>query len=335
LDISLSTTAFNDAARCLKRYEYRWVDNIVPKPRDVRPALRRGVWIHRCLQLLDQGEVWQTELARMGDWAMEHDVPEEDTLALMREVYELVQDYQAYWAGHEESPGPWTTDSTEVPVEWCPRPGTRLTSTIDSLKRDRTGRLWIWERKTTQDIPDSDWRTVDPQTMLQYIEARAQGHDVAGIVFDYISTRPGPKLRVTKGGSLYSGDENRSTRARHWATTEQELRAKGAAESYINEMRSRIVSDAEWFQRYFTFRPDDNARLTLHDVASVLRQIQFAREKSYYPRAINILDCRLFCPYAKLCMHEYQTGRKSEVYREEYMTPSTDDIFAMGRTDYQ
>src|SRR5262245_55236878 len=244
MDISLSTTAFNDAARCLKRYEYRWVDKLVPKPRDVRPALRRGVWIHRCLQLADQGEVWQLELQTMLHWAIEHGVPEAEAVDLAHECNELVLDYQAYWQGHEESPGPWTTEATEAPVCWEPKPGIRLTSTIDSLKRDKNGRLWIWERKTTQDIPDSDWRTVDPQAMLQYIEARAQGHDVAGIVFDYISTRPGARLRVTKNGGLYSGDEHRSTRMRYWAPVEDELRRKGAAESYINEMRSRVVSEA-------------------------------------------------------------------------------------------
>ena len=335
MDLKLSTTAFSDAARCLKRYEYRWVDQLVPKPRDVRPALRRGVWIHRCLQLADKGEVWQTELQAMMNWALEHDVPEAETLELARECYELVVDYLAYWQGHEESPGPWITEATELPVQWQPNGRLVLTSTLDCLKRDKTGRLWIWERKTTQDIPDSDWRTVDPQTMLQYIEARACGYDVAGIVFDYISTRPGARLRVTKNGSLYSGDENRSTRMRYWAPVEQELRAKHAGEEYIHEMRSRVVSEGQWFQRYYTFRPDDNARLTLTDVAETVKQIKAAETKGYYARAINLLDCRLFCPYSKLCMHEYQMGRKSDVYREEFMTPSTDDLFAMGRSDYQ
>lgn len=335
MDVSLSTTAFNDAARCLKRYEYRWVDNLVPKPRDVRPALRRGVWIHRCLQLLDEGEIWQNELARMGSWATSNGVSEDDVLEQMREVYELVQDYTAYWKGHEEAPGPWRTEATEVKVDWEPQPGVRLTSTIDCLKRDAHGKLWIWERKTTQEIPDSDWRTVDPQTMLQFIEARARGLEIAGIVFDYIVTRPGPTLRVTKAGSLYKGDEERQTRSRHWARTEQELREKHADEDYITEMRSRIVSDGAWFQRYPTFRPDDNAVQTLHDVAETLRHIAQARQKGYYPRSINLLDCRLFCPYGKLCMREYQLGHQSGAYREEYMTASTDDVFAMGRSDFQ
>ena len=334
MDIALSTTGFADAARCLKRYEYRWVEGLVLKPRDVRPAMRRGIWIHRALQLADQGEIWQLELQRMAQWAVEHDVPAEESQALFDECFELVSDYLAYWQGHEESPGPWTTEGTEVSVSWEPRPGTVLTSTIDCLKRDKQGRLWIWERKTTSEIPDSDWRCVDPQTMLQYIEARNSGLDVSGIVFDYILTRPAPKLRVTKLGGLYSGDEKRSTRMRQWSPVEQELRKKGAAESYINQVRSQVVSDGEWFQRYYTLRPDDNARITLHDVATILKHLQHARDKQYYARSINLLDCRMFCPYGKLCFREYQLGRTSMALREEYTTERTDDLYSEGRSDW-
>src|SRR5262245_6984398 len=123
MEISLGTTAFNDAARCLKRYEYRWVDNLVPKPRDVRPALRRGVWLHRLLQLLDEGRVWELELQRMVDWALDQQVDPEDVETMRVEVLDLVHDYQNYWRGHDDSPGPWTTEGTEVPVQWQPKPG--------------------------------------------------------------------------------------------------------------------------------------------------------------------------------------------------------------------
>lgn len=336
VDISLGTTAFNDAARCLKRYEYRWVDLLVPKPKDVRPALRKGVWIHRALQLHDEGQPWLEELDRMYRWAIEQGVEAESVAQDYADIKALIEDYIAYWRGNEEAPGPYHTEATELALAWHPRnDGIELTSTLDCIKRDKQGRLWIWERKSTQDIPDSDWRGVDPQTMLQYIIARANGYEVAGVVFDYILTSVGAQLRVTKAGALYKGDEERHTRMRYWAPVEAELRYKGATEEYIADMRGRVVNEGRWFQRYFAFRPDDNAMLTLRDVAAALRQIKDAREKNYYPRAMNLLDCRLFCPYSKLCFHEYQIGRKSDVYREEYTTPSTDDLYAMGRSDYR
>lgn len=332
MEISLSTTGFNDAARCLKRYEYRWVDRLVLKPKDVRPAMRRGTWIHRCLQLVDEGQDWRGELANMAGWAIDNYVEPEQVRELVVEVGDLVADYIAYWAGHEEPPGPYETVETEYTVKWCPKPGIELTSKIDCIKRDRNGRLWIWERKTTSQIPDSDWRGVDPQTMLQYIEARANGLDVAGIMFDYVVTEPGAKLRVTQKGQLYKGDEDRATRLRQWIPVEDELRQRGASEEYIAEMRVRTVSEGQFFQRYPVFRPDENARQTLADVAAVLRSINDAQAKAHYPRSIAVTDCRLFCSYGKLCMHEYALGRKSEVYREEYTTAATDEVYSEGRS---
>lgn len=332
--LSLSTSAFNDAARCLKKYEYRWVEGLVPLPRDVRPVMRRGIWIHRCLQLADRNEDWLTELNVMSDWALRHDVEQEQVETLQRETHDLVTDYLAYWLGRDDPLGPWEMVGSEEHIRWQATPKLALTSSVDVLKRDKHGRVWIWERKTTQEIPDSDWRTVDPQTMLQYIECRKTGVEVAGIIFDYIGTRPGASLRVKNDGHLYAGDESKSTRARHFKATEAEMRAKGADEDYIEFIRQRVVSDGDWFQRYPTMRPDENAEVTLKDVAGVVRGILESDHRGHYPRSINLLDCRLFCPYGKLCMREYQLGRKSPALREEYTVVQTDDLYGAGRGDW-
>jgi hypothetical protein len=290
------------------------------------------VWIHRCLQLADLDQDWTGELQTMQQWAIEQGVASDDALDMGREVNDLVEDYLAYWQGHAEAPGPWTTENTEVPVEWSPRAGIVLSATIDVLKRDRDGNLWIWERKSTQDIPDSDWRTVDPQTMLQYVLARQMGLPISGIVFDYICTRPGRVPRVKNDGHLYQSDENMTTRARQFAEAERHMRQARVPESYINAQRSRLVADGQWFQRFVTLRPDENGLLTMRDVAQTLRHIHAAEDGQYFPRSVNLLDCRLFCPYGKLCMAEYQLGRPSAARRDEYMVLQSDDNWQMGRT---
>src|SRR5215831_16071692 len=126
--LSLGTTGFNDAARCMKRYEYRWELGLVPPPRDVRPTLRRGVWLHRMLQLHDLGEPWQTELGSMGQWAVDQGVDPEKIEQAMTEVEHLVEDYIAFWSTREEAPGPWETVETEYKVCWSPRPELDLTA---------------------------------------------------------------------------------------------------------------------------------------------------------------------------------------------------------------
>jgi PD-(D/E)XK nuclease superfamily len=331
LEISLSTSAFNDAARCLKRYEYRWVEGLVPPPKDVRPVLRRGVWVHRALELIDQGLPWTEELDRLEQWALYHEVDANQVMAMRQEVDELVQDYVRFWDSHDDELGPWKTTDTEVHLTWEPRAGITLSATIDKLATDKRGRTWIWERKTTQDIPDSDWRTVDPQTMLQYMIARENGIPVSGVLFDYVLTRPSPSLRVKKNGELYAGDDEKAVRVRHIPV--EEMYAKGASAEYVAYVLTRCAADAQWFQRYPTFRPDDNVSLTIKDVVEMIRRIWEAETRGYYARSINLLDCRLFCPYGRLCMREYQLGRPSPALREEYTIKDSPEVYAMGRSE--
>src|SRR5258708_23715953 len=167
--LELSTTAYNDAALCMQRYDYRWNQHLVLRPSEVRSTMRRGTWIHRCLELIDLGQPWQPELSRMADWAIEHEVPEEKIALLTYEVQSIVTDYVSWWSGHEEDPGPYTTIDTEAPLNWAPTPTRKIKATLDRIVKDRKGRVWIWERKSTGEIPDQTWRAVDPQTLFQYV----------------------------------------------------------------------------------------------------------------------------------------------------------------------
>lgn len=354
--ISLSTSAYSAASRCLKRYEYRHVLGLIPRPQDVRPRIRRGTWIHRCLELHDLGLPWMDELVRMADWAIEHDV-DPDTVARTRtETYDLVSDYIAFWAGKRgPEAGPFETVSTETQLEYTPVPRKRITGTLDRIVRDGRGRLWIWERKSTEDMPDSDWRNVDPQTLIQLAAARlGHGLAVAGIIFDYIRTDPGPAVRVYKpvktgkdagrGGRIYDDVTNKAVTPRAFEAAVPDIKAYwqgGTVESrvedmqaYIQAMRVRMVQPEQWFQRYLVLRPDESMLETLQDVAVAFGNIQRARKSGHYARSIAITDCRLFCPYMKLCFREYQLGRPSEALRQELFVIDTPELRAEGRSEY-
>jgi hypothetical protein len=72
---------------------------------------------------------------------------------------------------------------------------------------------------------------------------------------------------------------------------------------------------------------------TMRDVAMTVRRIRDARTKNHYARSVNILTCRLFCPYGKLCMHEYRLGRPSLALREELFTVETPELRSEGRSN--
>ena len=337
-DISLSSSAFRDAANCLKRYEYRWLDNLVPIPRDQKPALRRGIWLHRTLELIDRGEAWDKELDRMYAWAAQQpgmDIAKLDALAA--EVSDITRQYLAFWNERWQE-NQWFLEDTEVPVELEPTPGVRLTATIDVLKRDQQGRLWIWERKTLAEIPDSDWRCVDPQTMLQMVLLRSR-QPVQGVVFDYVCTKTPPTLRVKNDGRLWKGDDEKQTTALRLAEALVTIKANWkpgvdweSPEHYVRWLYGRVVNDAAWFQRYPTLRDNDHLVENMRDVADVSRNILAAHRRGHFPRAWDPLTCPLFCPYMRLCANEYQTGHRNEMMRREYFTEATQDMWDQGRS---
>lgn len=343
--IVLSTTAFNDAAFCLKKYEYRHVDKLIPRPRDVSPKMRRGTWIHRALQLHDLGLPWIEELERMYEWARNHDVPE--PTELFDNCRWLVEDYIAFWQGHDKKEGgPFTTLATEEKVEFTPVPGRTITATIDRIVKDARGRVWIWERKTTEDIPDSDWRGVDPQTLIQLYAAVQNKWGTSGVIFDYVRTDPGPRIQVYKpnkqgrGGRVYDSVLGKAVTSRAFEAAIPEITTNwqpgsdyAYGEDYAQAMRMRLVQDEAWFIRYPVLRPDDMVLQTMKDIASAMRHISRARETNHYARSYHPLTCRLFCPYGKLCMHEYRLGRPSAAMREELFVIETPELRAEGRSE--
>ena len=337
-DLALSSSAFRDAAQCLKKYEYRWVDELVPLPKNQSEALRRGLWIHRCLECSDWGQDFEPELERMLEWAVAQQADEAKAYQLASEVSDLCQQYLRYWADNPDSMGPWTLAGTEVPVEYSPTPGVKLSATVDCLKRDNAGRLWIWERKCLADIPDSDWRGVDPQTMLQLVLQRTH-EPVMGVVFDYVWTKNPPVLRVKKDGRLYSGDDEKQTTMQRLAEALPEIRRNwsphldfGSADEYVQWLYGRVIADGLWFQRYPTLRPDAHLIENMQDVADTVRAILEARQRGHYRRAWHPFFCPRFCPYMRLCANEFQLGQRNEAMRTTLFTKATQDMWDQGRS---
>lgn len=349
-ELVLSTSAFNTAADCLKKYEYRHVEKLIPRPKDARPVMRRGTWIHRSLQLVDLGLPWESELARMAEWALSHEVDEAVVQTTYSECDAMVRDYLAFWMNREaKEGGPYETVATELPLRYMPVPGKGISATVDRIVKDPKGRLWLWERKTTAEIPDSDWRNVDPQTLIQYAAAR-MGEDpmkIVGIIFDYVCTDPGPAVQVYKanklgrGGRIYEGAVNKAVTSRAFDAAVPEIykewqdsaQTPGTAMEYVASMRTRMVNEAAWFQRYPVLRPDESVMETLKDVAVTMGNVQRAQASGHYTRSYNALTCRLFCPYGKLCMREYALGRPSAALREELFVIETPELRAEGRSE--
>lgn len=315
--LSLSTTGFADAAQCLKKYRYHFVEKLVQQPRYVSRAVRRGIWTHRCLQDYHCGRYWLRSLQALHQQALGWGLDPEEVQKIHDEVLLLVQGYSHFWGAED-----WEILADEK--EYRHTFGDiELRARLDMLARVPGYGLCVVEHKTTSDVPAPSWRAIDPQTALQVILLQANGITVDGILFNYIDTTP-TVPRVTGEGKFYK--TTATTTSAHFEQAVQDLRSlwgdgpEGTVsekyEQYFEENRKKLVLDEKYYQRYFVQRSTSMLRETLADVAGIVDNIRRAERREHYPRSLNVATCKRFCFYGELCATEYVKGGPSEALRE-------------------
>ncbi len=316
--LSLSSTAIADAAACLKRYQYHFVDRIVPKPAFISKPVRRGIWLHRGLQDLHTGTDWQKTLVALYGWAEKHGVPTDDCQEIYDEARLLLHGYEAYYGKSD-----WTPIATETQYAGV-FGDVELRATIDFLGKTRYGAATLVEYKSTGDIPPSSWRAVDPQTALQAVLLAMSGVQIDGTLFDYIKTTPSVP-RITNDGKFYANSG--VTTSAHFKEAMNKLVGQGVVgkeggelpadlNGYLNDQKSKLVDDSKFYQRFYTQRETPLLRETMADIGGVAASVQHAHKTGHYPRNLNVFTCR-FCPYNEVCVTEYVKGDVSRVLREE------------------
>jgi hypothetical protein len=329
--LQLGTTAFSHASKCLKAYYYSQVCKLVKKPADISPRMRKGIWLHKCLQEYHSGRDWEVALGELVTWVLDRHVPEEAVAKMEAEVRRLFEQYLAYWAPREV---PWKVLVSEKEY-YIDLPGdVRISATLDAVIEDHRGQ-WVVEHKSTSDIPDQQWRGADPQTAIQFFLADRSGEfpDLRGIIFNYLLTDDPAIPEVTKGNKKEPpriGAKVKSTTTASFEKAKnilvpamakwQKENAGGedyaAIAKHVDEKRAEIVMDGKWFQRYEVFRPTENVLETMRDVALTVKAVKEAMQTGRWRRSFHIITCRKFCTYSDLCMQEYLLGRESQALRE-------------------
>lgn len=309
----LSSTMYADASMCLKRFEYRWVDQLVRRPQHVGAALRRGIWLHKCLEEYHGGRDWLLALRDMMTWAAEHGVDSDKAFDIAREVEDIMRGYIDFWPSDY-----WQVLGSEVPIVLETGPDSGLRATIDKGVKWR-GEHWLAEHKSTGEIPPASWRSVDPQTALQYWLCHQVkpviGGEVflpVGIIFDYLLTEKPSVPRWKKDGELYANCVPTTK-----AAFERGVQQTQWTPRNVEADRQRLVNDSLFYRRFPVQRPEGNVQETMGDIIATLRDIRTAEQFGRYRRSFHVLTCRRFCPYSDICIHEYMLGQKSEVMRNE------------------
>jgi hypothetical protein len=317
----------------LRKYEYSQIDRLAPKPARLSRAVRRGIWLHKAIEVYHQGQQWPLALGKLYKWAVDHGVAEEVASDIRQEVDGIMQGYIHHWRLE-----PWKVILAEKPLIIQTKAGDTIRATIDMIIQDKMGANWIVEHKSTRQIPSSAWRAIDPQTALQAIVAAKAGFKIEGIIFNYLLTEL-PKIpRIKQNGEFYASNGMttnavfRDVVERQWPGYSMQPGSHGLkVREMVEAERGRIVNDGAFFQRYPVMRPVEQLKSTARDVQAVLGQIKEAQSVGYFPRSLNPMTCERFCSYQQLCSTEYATGKRAEYLRDTEYIVETDESQREGR----
>ena len=304
--LEVSVSKINKWRKCQKLYSYRYDEELRPKKKAV--PLRKGSWVHSCLEALDNKQDWLVTLKDLK--AKEYDKLFEEEKAELGDLpNQVLRMLRAYQQTYKEIDKEWETIVCEQQfMIRIPNTSVVLVGKIDKIARNtRTGKVWCFERKTMKkSIPTDNFRMTDIQTaiymwVLYQIapKLKLKRDDVAGVMFDYIRTKPPTIPRVLRNGEMSQAkiDTDR------W-TYLAALRKAGIDPKPYTGFLKRLDENV-FFVRIPMAKSEAILKITLRELISSANQIQMLKG-SEMVRSLSWTCDRPRCDYRDLCIAELQ-----------------------------
>lgn len=316
---TVSQSVIKDWRKCHMLYHYRYIQLL--KRRRPKIQLIRGQIIGQCIDALAAArskikghERWTDVLAR---YAKQYDQlfreEQEYYGDLIGDIEKIITRYQKlystdrflYTKGEDGLP-------YELHLELEIDKGIVFTGHIDKMPRDPQGRVWDMDHKTHKKIPDAEDRLADLQQVFYVWAAPLSGYPkLAGVIWDYIRTKPPAVPELLKSGEL-SKRKNIDTDYETYlnAILEHELDV-GDYKEILNELKPRGYMD--FFQRVQL--PSPPKSMVEQVVRDAVLSSQEIRQKGGTSKVRSMtFQCKQ-CEFFELCQAEFR-GLDSEFIRK-------------------
>lgn len=304
--------------RCPKQHEYKYRDRLVPKAKS-RP-LYLGSWVHAALEQYYVG----------GDWKIGHQqylddynkLFEEERIALEAKrgrrgeplpsiVTRIMKSYVWYYR-HDN----WKVVAVEQPfvVDTPLKIDGKIQTfqgVIDLVIEDEDGRRWIIDHKTAGTIPEAtSFHAMDPQLMLYpWAAKQAWGWDIAGIIYNYVKSKPPTIPQLTAGGKISRRKVNTD-----YPTLRRFLLANEYDPDDFQDILKPLRKRSPFLRRYRLPRSNTVTKAILLDALSTAKRI---RSNEHRYRVIT-RDCSRMCSYHDLCRAELNGYDTSLMRRQNF-----------------
>ena len=322
--VELSFSKAKNFLRCPKRFSYRYFDKLKRKTSSL--PLRRGSWIHECLETHYQDGDWRIGFNRYKEETWDK-MFEEETVEygdLPGEVERIMEGYVKHYA-EEDKDHKVIAVEQEFKVRF---PGTRivLTGLIDLITIDMMG-VWVTDHKTMKNMPNEDFRLTDTQLSLYYWVVEQlkpqlgipEDVKIAGVMFNYIRTKTPTEPELLKKGGLTRRKNIDCDYDTYYAAIEK----YGLDPDDYKDMLD-IVSKRQFYVRRQLPKSKAMLKGVLGDLLKIGQGILELNPQERHPRNFT-KDCSWDCDYKNLCIAELHGHDTQFIIESEYEPYVKDD----------
>ena len=337
--LAVSNTVISDFRRCEQLYSYRYVDRL--RRKDRAPAPELGTMLHSYFELYYQalkdgsdpatahGESqmavsskYMPEIKRFANAAHIGGADDlaTDLLALPKVVGRISSRYYAARGKADASRHKVLLVEEFANIEITK--GIVSNARIDLVTEEQErGLIWLWEHKSTKDIPDVNWRLRDQQTPLyaRKLEQLELCPPIDAVLWNYVRTKEPTAPEVGKRGEPTKRANLDST----WPTYLKVIEELGLNPADFDDVRRRLEPRelAEFFPR-FEQPIVSEVDLLFRDYVRTAKDIRLRRKqwaaKARRPVRSLARECG-FCDFHSLCLAAIMTGSDRDVRLQRFI----------------
>jgi len=304
------------ARRCLKAYEYRYLQKLQKRVKS-RPLIV-GTLVHSCLEMYFRDGHYLPAITewKKGEFSkmfVEEQALHADVIPLAKQ---LIRGYIKNWE-HTGLTMVWVEKDFRVEIS----PGIFLVGKIDGKARENKRVTWLVEHKTCKKMPGEEVRIFDTQVLLYNAALHLIGEEPTnGVIWDYLRTKlpTRPKL-LAKGDALSVAQNIDTTREVY----EREIRKHGFNVAGYQDILESLDSRRDQFYRQIKLPMNRGMGQTILDEVVLTAGLMQALESMYHSgkncMTRNLTrDCS-WCDYSTLCHAELRGEDTSFLMKHDYI----------------
>lgn len=291
--------------RCQKLYDYRYNQRLKSKAKP--PALLKGSILHELLDAHATGGSISKVIAKFELECRSLILGEKEVYGTI--IPDMVAVFEAYRRFYSEDDLEYVASEVLVTTDITPQ--IRFIGYIDKLVRDKSGLLFTLDHKSSRSLPNEEQRFSDMQQLLYVWAKNRDGNPekVAGVIWDYLKTKPPTVPEVLKNGFL----SKRSIDTDYHTYLKAIKTAKLDPKDYADILENLKTQPSPFFSRVKLPRPNnDMIEAIVEDVRKSSLEMMVLGKIANVRNLTR--DCS-FCEFHKLC-HAELRGQDSDYVRK-------------------